>query len=374
MIKFFRKIRYGLMGENKIGKYLKYAIGEIILVIIGILIALQINNQNEFKKTFNNELQLYANILDDLNSEYDIINDHIYFTEIYEDLHLQVYSESKGKSSYDSQRTYNYLLWHHRYSMFIKEKYYESLSKITNNEIHAALKGYINQEKIVNTTILDWNNHRQENLRSFFNKYGINDTEAIYKDRSNGLASIINNNTLIKHSKLKEQFGTIEFDQLLFNIRFKTTWMYQNLVWLKNNNREFKQTLIDELKLHNVTSWQSKEAHWQDIENYKQKVKEADEFYYLEEYQKSAISYKQAFEYNYVDQMDIYNAACTSALAEDVETAFYYLFKLANSEYKFAEVEWIKTDSDLDILHKDKRWDELIEIVKLNKEQVDNEN
>ncbi|QBA63981.1 hypothetical protein EQY75_05170 [Muriicola soli] len=47
MIKFFRKIRYNLMSENKTGKYLKYAIGEIILVVIGILIALQINNWNE---------------------------------------------------------------------------------------------------------------------------------------------------------------------------------------------------------------------------------------------------------------------------------------------------------------------------------------
>ena len=44
MIKFFRKIRYDLMEKNKTGKYLKYAIGEIVLVVIGILIALQINN------------------------------------------------------------------------------------------------------------------------------------------------------------------------------------------------------------------------------------------------------------------------------------------------------------------------------------------
>ena len=47
MIKFFRRIRYDLVEKNKTGKYLKYAIGEIILVVIGILIALQINNWNE---------------------------------------------------------------------------------------------------------------------------------------------------------------------------------------------------------------------------------------------------------------------------------------------------------------------------------------
>ena len=50
MIKFFRKIRYDLMEKNKTGKYLKYALGEIILVVIGILIALSISNWNEQRK------------------------------------------------------------------------------------------------------------------------------------------------------------------------------------------------------------------------------------------------------------------------------------------------------------------------------------
>jgi len=47
MINFFRKIRHNLLSEDKTGKYLKYAIGEIILVVLGILIALQINNWNQ---------------------------------------------------------------------------------------------------------------------------------------------------------------------------------------------------------------------------------------------------------------------------------------------------------------------------------------
>jgi hypothetical protein len=44
MIKFFRSIRRNLISGGKIGKYLKYAIGEIVLVVLGILIALSINN------------------------------------------------------------------------------------------------------------------------------------------------------------------------------------------------------------------------------------------------------------------------------------------------------------------------------------------
>jgi hypothetical protein len=50
MIKFFRTIRQKMLTENKVSKYFLYAIGEIVLVVIGILIALQINNANEVSK------------------------------------------------------------------------------------------------------------------------------------------------------------------------------------------------------------------------------------------------------------------------------------------------------------------------------------
>ena len=50
MAKFFRKIRLNLLSAGKTRNYLKYAIGEIILVVIGILIALQINNLNQLNK------------------------------------------------------------------------------------------------------------------------------------------------------------------------------------------------------------------------------------------------------------------------------------------------------------------------------------
>jgi len=62
MIKFFRNIRRNLMEAGKTGKYLKYAIGEIVLVVIGILIALQINNWNEQRKLDLKEKSLLAAI------------------------------------------------------------------------------------------------------------------------------------------------------------------------------------------------------------------------------------------------------------------------------------------------------------------------
>ena len=67
MNKFFRKIRYDLMSENKTAKYFKYAIGEIILVVIGILIALSINNWNEQRKNAIKEESALTQLKKDLD-------------------------------------------------------------------------------------------------------------------------------------------------------------------------------------------------------------------------------------------------------------------------------------------------------------------
>ncbi|WP_053989847.1 DUF6090 family protein [Mangrovimonas sp. TPBH4] len=69
MIKFFRKIRYSLVSDNKMGKYFKYAVGEIILVVIGILIALQINNWNQSKRDKKFETTMLKEIKGSLESD-----------------------------------------------------------------------------------------------------------------------------------------------------------------------------------------------------------------------------------------------------------------------------------------------------------------
>jgi len=69
MIKFFRHIRKKLLSQNRFTKYLLYAIGEIVLVVIGIIIALQINNWNETKKANQLEQLYLKNILSDLKDQ-----------------------------------------------------------------------------------------------------------------------------------------------------------------------------------------------------------------------------------------------------------------------------------------------------------------
>lgn len=83
MITFFRKIRKNLLAENKFSKYLIYAIGEITLLVIGILIALQVNNWNEHRKNINAEKQYYKNIKRQLSDDLVNIKSNIKFNQFY---------------------------------------------------------------------------------------------------------------------------------------------------------------------------------------------------------------------------------------------------------------------------------------------------
>ena len=81
MIKFFRRIRQSLLSENKFSKYLFYAIGEIVLVVIGILIALQVNNNNERRKANLLEQQYLQQLLQDFKQNKQVIG---YYKEEYD--------------------------------------------------------------------------------------------------------------------------------------------------------------------------------------------------------------------------------------------------------------------------------------------------
>ena len=78
MIKFFRKIRQKLLSEGKTSKYFKYAIGEIILVMIGILLALQVNNWNNSRIEQNEEKEVIAKIHTDFKENKKVLKDFLF--------------------------------------------------------------------------------------------------------------------------------------------------------------------------------------------------------------------------------------------------------------------------------------------------------
>lgn len=91
-----------MISEGNTGNYLKYAIGEIILVVIGILIALSINNWNEQRKVRINESELHSRILKDLQVDEKRINEHIKYYKDDQSMHYHIYQATQGLISNDS--------------------------------------------------------------------------------------------------------------------------------------------------------------------------------------------------------------------------------------------------------------------------------
>lgn len=81
MFKFFRRVRQALLSESKFGKYLLYAIGEISLVMIGILLALQVNNWNEERKERKIEQSYIKLLINDLSADSVSLNKLILFSD-----------------------------------------------------------------------------------------------------------------------------------------------------------------------------------------------------------------------------------------------------------------------------------------------------
>ena len=140
MIKFFRKIRQNLLSENKFSKYLIYAIGEIVLVVIGILIALQINNWNENRKSGFKELTALKELRIELINNKQMLNkrSEIFKEKNRDGKYLQQHLEKKLPYNDSLQRyffipmsNYSFLL---SYSTFENLKN-QGFSTIGNNEL-----------------------------------------------------------------------------------------------------------------------------------------------------------------------------------------------------------------------------------------------
>lgn len=130
MIKFFRSIRQNLLNEGKTAKYFKYAIGEIVLVVIGILIALSINNWNQDRQLKQKEKQILIELKRDLVSNDSILQHQIEWQQTITDEITSLIDHLKEKKPFND--TISMYLFHGYYVERIQftSSAYESLKSV----------------------------------------------------------------------------------------------------------------------------------------------------------------------------------------------------------------------------------------------------
>ena len=238
MIKFFRKIRERLLSENKFSKYLIYAIGEIVLVVIGILIALSINNWNERRKNTLLEDQLIKNIVEDLRLDSIHINQSLNELSsqlsVVDNLIAQVLDD-KENLNFDSTELVRFSS---DFRPITQQNHAESVSNLKNESKREFLQNYFLKEDRVSDSFLEYEDIIHNQLRAYMRETGMHNLESL-SQRETGEKEI----DLIKPKKLIEQLDVEKFQQLLFERRLKTDGFLSFLTELNLENKVLIKSL-----------------------------------------------------------------------------------------------------------------------------------
>ena len=220
-----------------------YAFGEIVLVVIGILIALQINNWNENRKLDENEALLINNIIKDLLSDNDHINQSL--GEIDRQLNLV---DALIAKAIDPSKAINYenvgLV---RYSSDFRPKtqrnHSEAVSNLKNENVHKILQSYFLIEDRVSDIFLEYERILHEEIRPYLRESGMHNLNSLYL-RGNAQEIPMMLQPAILDSALKD----VKFQQLLYERRLKTASFQKLLNDLEKENDELIRVLTSDNK------------------------------------------------------------------------------------------------------------------------------
>jgi len=239
MIKFFRKIRYNLMETGKTGKYFKYAIGEIVLVVIGILIALSINNWNEGRKNDQKESLLIKNIIEDLNLDSVHINQSLNELtnqlDVVDDLIGKVL-DSKKILDYNSMGLVRYSS---DFRPISQRNHAEPISNLENKFTRKTLQNYFLKEDKVLDIFKEYEDIIHNKIRPHLSDVGMHNLKSLYEESDK------TGQVLLQPEILEEQLGNIKFQQLLFERRLKTDAFKGLLNELNIDNQTLIKTLSE---------------------------------------------------------------------------------------------------------------------------------
>ncbi|NVK48260.1 MAG: hypothetical protein HWE09_00735 [Cyclobacteriaceae bacterium] len=234
MISFFRKIRQKLLQENRGTRYLIYALGEVLLVVIGILIALQVNNWNEDRKLEKVSDQTLQSLEEEINEARSNLEKIISFNERISELSNHFLSGELTMDSLEKDPTQIFLLTTYASSTLnfsITEQELSSERTILrrqslNEKLRISLQDYLMMGDLEDLLRNFWNN---EVLPYFIEKKMM----------------VVYNRFLKKEAISKEDIQDIVYEDKFVNLVATTNSMnFQFLFLLKKLDQDLEEALV----------------------------------------------------------------------------------------------------------------------------------
>jgi hypothetical protein len=246
MIKFFRKIRQKLLEQNKVTQYLAYALGEIFLVVIGILIALQINNANEAHKARQSERMVLKNLIQDLRADSLSFSDNLATLTQINILHQVLYEIGVNGMDLEIEDP----------NLIRKLIYYNPIAikndpfvadKISNEDIRKEINTYSRYLIDLDFTYSENAGLLENRIRVFLADKKVHKLSNYFGNQENSVKGgvpldFVDKAGLILLSK------TPEFQQLLLEASIKTKNTASNIGTVLTQNQKLKELIQKELK------------------------------------------------------------------------------------------------------------------------------
>lgn len=248
MIKFFRKIRKKLLVENRFNKYLLYATGEIILVVIGILIALQINNWNTNKA---NEEQAYNQLLE---VQKEVLNNIIAFdktgTYYFQKLRdvRRVFSDTLTIEDYQKSRTLRNIMTSNR-SILIQNEAFNKLAENADNLPDQYKPLVVELKKLYNHSRFKSSRTRLDELQNKYFEFALEFSESMYRDEYDAVYQFMLTNKGYKNKLARFSWTLDDLASELVDKKYVGITIYNQMVALgfPNSDNPILKTMVQEV-------------------------------------------------------------------------------------------------------------------------------
>ena len=226
-----------MLTENKFSKYLLYAIGEIVLVVIGILIALQINNWNENKKkekeSYNQLLEVQKEILNNIE---DIDTKANYYREKLRDVR-RIFSDTLVIEDYQENPRLFYIMT--SYDNFLTQN--EAFNKLVQNadNLPDQYKPIVLElKKLYNTFKLEGSLNSLINLSDEYSKFSIDFAESTYRHEYDLYHQFVLTNKEYRNWLARFSYTLDDVAQLLVMKQYEAIELYRQMVALGFPNKD----------------------------------------------------------------------------------------------------------------------------------------
>ncbi|MDO1501162.1 DUF6090 family protein [Winogradskyella maritima] len=242
------------MSENKTGRYFKYAIGEIILVVIGILIALGINNWNEKRQNRNEEKITLTKLEKDLTADFSQFNYYKQTFRQIDQLHIELYRLVQGQLPADSISEPVLIRRSLYFTQLVDSDFKKDIPAINNKKIDEALTKYTRRVKDMEVLYsIQLESMINNRLKPLLYESEVYNPKSWFSLEKKGFSkdltyTSINGKNIVDKERFIALAKTNKFQQLLFELNAKWHEFNDRLDQVIEANENFKDLITSELK------------------------------------------------------------------------------------------------------------------------------